>query len=252
MAKHPYQMDLKELREECRDRGISAEETAGKADLINRIILFDHSMYKPDLEPAGYKRDEQLAQRQDELDQRIEEDPREVYKLDPKALEPDRDILKSLDQRMLDVTNKVKGYQYAWAYFGLNSHMVWAKRALGWEVVTGPMPEAAEHKEVDGTRRIGDVLLMRIRRERYMELRQAAEDARLAAELGISGRLETLGEQGRRYGLKVHTDLSTVRSGDGTLLDVVEKRAGAHDVARKAVDKKLRDGTIPGMEVPHE
>lgn len=248
-------MNIPELREECRKRGMAAEETANKDDLITRCLLFDSNIKVADLPPPGYKRDEELSRRTDELDEKAEklEAEQEVYASDPQAFTPDRDILSRLDQRMLEVSEKQPGYQYCWAYFGLNGQMVWAKRAIGWEVVKGKqMPEAREHEEVDGTRRIGDVLLMRCPMERFKELEAAAADARMAQELGITSQLKELGEKARRYGLKVHEDLSQVRVGPDTLMDVVEKRAGVHDVVQGQVDKMLRKGEVPGMPAPGE
>jgi hypothetical protein len=245
-------MSIPELREECRSRGMAAEETAGKQDLITRCLLFDSNVKVADMPEPGYKRDEEMARRKDDLEERAEKmaDEQEVYAADPAAFTPDRDILSKLDQRMLAVSEKQAGYQYCWAYFGQNGQQVWAKRALGWEVVSGPMPEAKEHKVEDGTRRIGDVLLMRCKMERFMELEKAAADAREAQELGITSTIRSLGERARRYGIKIHEDLSQVRVGPDTLMDVVEKRAGAYDVAEKQVDKMLRQGKVPGMPAP--
>ena len=244
---------LDDLREDCRSRGVNAEESATRQDLIERIILFDAGMKKADMPEAGYKRDEELARRKDTLEEKIEspETP-EVYPIDPKALEEDREILyKSIDQQMIEVTNKVDGYVYAWVYYGQNSQQVWAKRALGWRVVTGPDPECIEHKEADGTRRIGDTLLMRVPYERWLQLEEDAVRRKQQQYDGIGSRLLELAEKGRSHGLKVHKDLSTVpHPTGGTLMDVVEKRSGAHDTALKHIDKKLREGDVPGVPAP--
>jgi hypothetical protein len=61
-------------------------------------------------------------------------------------------------------------------------------KALGWEIVSGPRdvaPEAWDHREVDGTRRVGDVILMRIRKERYHSLQAAERRKNLARQEGI-------------------------------------------------------------------
>jgi hypothetical protein len=35
-------------------------------------------------------------------------------------------------------------------------------------------------------------------------------------------------------------------------MDVVEKRSGAKEAALKTIDKKLRDGSVPGMPSPND
>lgn len=94
---------------------------------------------------------------------------------------------------------------------------------------------------------------MRIPSERYEMLEADAQKRKEDAHLGVGSRLLDLAERGRSYGLKVHEDLSTVRTGDGgTLMDVVEKRSGAHQTAMKHIDKKLREGDLPGMPAPSD
>ncbi len=191
---------LPELREECRDRGLTAEESANRQELIKRIMLYDAGMMEPDLPPAGYKRDEELSKRQEKLDERLDtaEDETGVHQIDPKAFEEDREILyKSIDKEMIKVTNKQDGYMYAWTYYGQNGQMVIAKRALGWRVVTGTDPECSEHKEADGTRRIGDTLLMRIPIERWHRLEEDAQRRRNLQYEGIGARLRELADRGR-------------------------------------------------------
>lgn len=253
MSKDVTNMNRDELVEECRLRGMNAEEDATRPQLMKRIILYDAGMKQSDLPPPGHARDEELAKRKDKLEEKIE-DPEtpEVYPMDPKALEEDREILyRSIDQQMIEVTNKVDGFVYAWVYYGQNSQQVWAKRALGWRVVTGPDPECIEHKEADGTRRIGDTLLMRVPYERWVQLEEDAIRRKEQAHKGIGSRLLELAEKGRSHGLRVHDDISKVpHPTGGTLMDVVEKRSGAHDTALKHIDKKLREGDVPGMPAP--
>ena len=255
MSKHVSQKSLKELQEECRSRGMNAEETASRTDLMERIIVYDAGMREPDIPEAGYKRDEEMAQRKDELDERLDkiEDETGVFKVDPEAFEEDREILyKSIDQQMVEVSNKLPDHVYCWTYFGQSGQQVWAKKALGWQVVTGTDKECEEHKEADGSRRIGDTLLMRVPRERWERLEEESLKRRESQHLGVGSRLLDLAEKGRSHGLKVHGDISTVQVGNQTLMDVVEKRSGAHKTAMKSIDKKLRDGTVPGVSSPSD
>jgi len=248
MGKQVINMNRDELVEECRTRGINAEETASRADLLMRINLFDEGMRAADLPAPGYRRDEELARRSDELAERAETEGPEVYAIDPKAVAPDREILhRSIDQQMIHVSHRDPAYEYAWIYYGLNGQMIWAKKALGWRVVTGSDKECAEYKEADGTRRIGDTLLMKIPKERYAELEEMAQKRRDEQYLGIKARLQELSE---KSGIKVHEDLADVSIGGRSLADVMENKAAARDVAMQHIDKKLRDGDVPGIPSP--
>ena len=120
----------------------------------------------------------------------------------------------------------------------------------GGRVVTSTDPECSEYREADGTRRIGDCLLMRIPIEQFHKLEQLQAEARAAQQRSVGSRLHELGQKAARYGLKVHEDLSTVKVGPHTLMDVVEKRTGAHQTAMGHVDAMLRQGAVPGMPAP--
>jgi len=249
--KHVSTMSLDELREECRNRGLDAQEGAMRTDLMERIILHDAGLTQPDLPEPGYKRDEELARRTDALEEKIETEAPEVYPIDPKAFEEDREILhRSIEKQMVQVSEKDLNYIYCWTYYGQNSQQVWAKKALGWEVVTGDMKEAREHIEADGTRRIGDTLLMRVRKERFEQLEADATRRRQLQHDSVGSRLLELEDKARGYGLRVHQSLDTVQVGNQTLMDVVERRSAAKQTAMKHIDKKLRDGTVPGMPAP--
>lgn len=248
MSKQIIHMDRNELVEECRKRGISAEEGVGRGELLMRVQAYEEGIRKADLPPPGYKRDEELARRTDELAERAETEGPEVYGIDPSKVEPDREILyKSIDQQMIHVTNKDPESMYAWIYYGLNGQMIWAKKALGWRVVTGDDPECQEYKEADGTRRIGDVLLMKISKERYLELEQMSEKRRDEQYLGIKSRLQELSD---KSGIKIHEDLADVSIGGRSLESIMERKAAAQDVAMEHIDKKLRDGDVPGIPSP--
>jgi hypothetical protein len=213
-----------------------------------RINLFEEGMRTPDLPPPGYQRDEALARRSDDLAERAETEGPEVYGIDPNKVAPDREILyKSIDQQMVEVSNKQPGWMYAWIYYGLNGQMIWAKKALGWQVVTGSDKECSEYKEADGTRRIGDTLLMKIPKERWLELEERAAKRRDEQYLGIKARLQELSE---KSGIKVHEDISKVDIGGRNLADVMERKAHAQELATQHIDKKLREGDIPGMPSP--
>jgi hypothetical protein len=85
----------------------------------------------PGLEDAGWKRDEQLAERQDNLEQAAEEatEEREIYAFDPAKFKPDNEILQYMDE--LEVIDKQPGWAYLWCYEGQNSRFVTMAMRLG-------------------------------------------------------------------------------------------------------------------------
>ncbi|RLI53354.1 MAG: hypothetical protein DRP09_15935 [Candidatus Thorarchaeota archaeon] len=157
-----------------------------------------------------------------------------VHAIDASAFKEDREILDKIN--LLEVSNKQKGYVYKWVYYGLNGQAVWRMKALGYKVVTGKMPEAIEQKEADGTRRIGDVLLMRIPEKQAKIIDKKMEEKRLRQQFGVESSLVELGSKYSRKGIKVHTGEAGINLAQG-----------AQGVASKARDKMLREGTVPGL-----
>ena len=132
------------------------------------------------LKPAGHARREQLRNRSEALQAQADAAVKEleIYGVDPKKLKAEPEILKHMNPAnyMFEVTNPVEGKVYYWER---DDHsMIAARKAVargtlgaghpGWEVVTGDMPECADLKHVDGSRKIGDVVLMRIDIESYV------------------------------------------------------------------------------------
>ena len=205
---------------------------------------------QPDsLPPAGYERDEELKRRTDALEEAAEEQFSDVGTIDPAALELDRELQDLIrGHNALEVSHADPLYVYCWTYFGLNGQMVWQKKAQGWEVVQGDMKESKEYKAEDSTRRVGDTLLMRMRRDRYAKLELAQKLVRERQELSVASEINELALKYRGRGIKVHTDQNaTFASGKG-MMDTIEKRA-ARQTALRTVDKHLRQGTVPGMEI---
>lgn len=219
---------------------------------IRIINTEDATSVDPDLEAPGWKRDEQLAEREDKLAQAAEElaEEREVEAIDPSKLEPDWDILQHINE--LQVDDKVPGFRYMWVYEGLNGQMIVKKSRLGWMVVQSNDPECPSLKDARGYRKIGDTILMRISEEKFARLAQAEEYRRLMQQKGIKGALREMGEKYRDKGFIVHDDASSVQLGrqGSSVMDVMSKRAhqhGAAQTAMKGVDGMLRKGTVPGL-----
>lgn len=217
-----------------------------------------NTVYQGDqsLPPAGYERQETLKQNADNLAEQAEKiaDAHDVHRVDPSTIEPDREILGLIDA--LQVTNAVPGYRYKWVQDQWPSHAksLEVRRTRGihvkvngkvqpaWEVVLHDMPESAELKQVGGERRVGDCILMRCRSDIYMILQQQEKIKRDRQVLGVTAEFDDLARQGRDKGIKVthgnmeRSDLRNMQS---------------NQIAKGQFDGMVRDGNIPGMEMPN-
>lgn len=200
------------------------------------------------LPPAGYSREEELRKRLDDLAEKseVKAEQLDVNTIDPKALRPDRELQHLIrDYDALEVTKKQDGYVYCWAYTGQHGQDIMRKKAKGWAVVQGNDPESREHRYEDTTRRVGDVILMRIRMDQHFVLEQHEERKRRMRE---SGAISEVKELGAKHGFKVHTDIQS--SPYFSSAQKTDVSVGAKQVALSRVDKMLREGSVPGMEVP--
>jgi len=162
------------------------------------------------LAEAGDKRREELKKRHDELMEEAEKlaselglfgVPADAFSSD----KVDREVRRAVnDTGEVYVSNADVNYKYGWIYgdpqkrFG--NRWVNAMKVLGWEVVGGPMPEAAEHKDAAGHRWVADCILMRTRLDNYLKLQQRDREKRRARQEGIKANLEAMGD---KYGVKV-------------------------------------------------
>ena len=200
-----------------------------------------------ELPPAGDERRDVLAQREDELAEQAEVRGTEGGRINPKALRVERELAQHFNE--LDVSNADPAYQYAWIWTGQHGLQIKMKLARKWEVVQGDMPEAQELRGMgaDSTRKLGDVILMRIRKDLYLQQKRDEEALRRRQQDGVTGVLVELGERHRHRGLKVHTDTSGLNP---DVLKAMESRAAARNAATDFVDENLRNGTMPGRPAP--
>ena len=213
------------------------------------------------LPPPGYKRVDELKARTDNLEQKGEElaAVTERHTLDPKHFEPIREIRYQMD--MLDVTNKDPNYEYKWVNSTAPSSApgVQVRTALStqvylnnhyqavWEIVKGDMKEALGQRQADGTRKIGDTILLRAKKELHAALTLSQQQKQMNREQSITAELEQLSFQAQRMGLAVvHPDMSVTHP---------ERMLRAERTARERpnptsdqVNQMLRDGTVPGAE----
>lgn len=200
------------------------------------------------LPPAGHARNEELQVRHDNLQQQAEKISAEHFSIqNPNVFAPERelqDLIKTRDA--LTVTNPQPGYAYAWVYTGLQGQMIWDKKAKHWETVQGIDPESREYLYTDTSRRIGDVMLMRITLDLYFLEEKKNAEKTLKVEESITSDLYMLEakSQGR---FKVHVDQET-----NPYLPGMQSGApshGAKQVALKHLDGQIRRGTVPGLPV---
>ena len=165
------------------------------------------------LKPAGHARREQLKARTDNLaemaDRAVNATDAQIYSVDEEKLKEEPEILRHLDMStfMFKVNNPVPGKVYFWERDTATDHSAVARKqaearmwlgnsAKGWQVVCGApethpeFPEAPELVQVDGVRRIGDVILMRIDLDEYTRIQKRIllatrfKESNIAMQLG--------------------------------------------------------------------
>lgn len=201
------------------------------------------------LPPAGDEQREILTEREDTLQQAAEEraDTTERGSIDPRAFRIESELAQHFNE--LEVSNQDPAYSYCWVQSGFYGRMVKAKLAEGWEVVQGDLEEAIELKGMgaDTTRRLGDVILMRVTKDRHLILKRRERLKREAQELSVTGTLSELAEKYRQLGLVVHTDLKGIHP---NTVKTMQVRAQARQTAARTMDHWLRDGRMPGAPAP--
>ena len=217
------------------------------------------------LPPPGDERREVLAERTDDLQEKAETlaDEQEVHKIDPKAMELDRELAQNWDpatMSIMNVSNKQPGWVYSWANATSQSGLqVMMKKYDGWMVVSGTDREAIEHKTADGTRRIADVLLMKIPLEKKEQLDRRDALKRERIQRGVAAELEAMGRKHRDKGLIVHTSEMSTNEGSSQRDKGFSRQTQTNDPRRRMVEKEatrvlgnMSKERIPGVPLPGE
>jgi len=198
---------------------------------------------------AGHPRREQRIERQDQLEQQAEEmsNQHDGAAIDPQALEEDAEILHDYD--FTEVSNKQPGFYYMWVSIEYPSSArgihVLQMQAEGWQVVNGNLPESSEHRTPDGTRKIGDSILMRIPEARKRRLEERDEEINRRRD---EGNVEKLREGAERIGSRL-IDLSQMTPEQRSHLERKSKQEFGAKAAMEKLGKNLKQGTVPGMRV---
>lgn len=210
------------------------------------------------LNEAGDNRREQLARKAERLIAAANKlmEQLEIEAADPSSLEVEREVRQALNElNEVYVSNQQPEYAYAWIFRDPHNEYggryVRKMQALGWEVVSGDMPEAKEHRFVDGTRVVADCLLMRIRLDRKMILEKRDRLMREAQQAGIVSRVYDLAE---RAGTRVYDKLPGFVEESLSQQANLRRQSAFRDFHRLnrdgRVDQMLRTGTIPGVPPP--
>lgn len=218
-----------------------------------------------ELPPPGDERREVLKRRDDDLQAQIERVGQSIImnNIDPKMME----IIREIQARTsyLSVSKKRPGYVYAWVTKSNFSNHKQRLEAVGYEVVQGDDEEAMELKGTSGiaagtgapdtTRQLGDVILMRIKKEFYIA-QKAREHARtLAMQVSSASTLIQMAAPYRDRGIVVGAAPNT-RMGSQLQGPQIRPRRFSSRRAQMLglfqdhhYDQALRDGTLPGLEV---
>lgn len=150
-----------------------------------------------------------------------------IERADPAKLKVENEVGSAIDFQTGDVfvsKADTARFRYAWCYRDPHNEFagvhVGRMKALGWEIVQGEMPEAWEHRHVDGTRVVADCVLLRTTLDNYRKLetmdrikRQRQQDGAatnlydLARECGVKVRnIEEMGEVGEAIAAKADAE----------------------------------------------
>lgn len=213
------------------------------------------------LPPLGDERREVLAERADNLTEAAEARSADVGAINPKAFRVENELAQHFNELELPgwvynrsiaaFTSPDGMWVPCWVQCGSSwgGRFINAKRFEGWEVVSRamhdddhfPLPEHLFY--ADGTVRLGDVLLMRIRTDRYIMNQRRRKARQRAVEEGVSGEVEELAD---RAGVKlVHTHEMSSQQ-----LDRLSKRSQAQQIAARQFDQQIREGRVAGAPAP--
>lgn len=164
---------------------------------------------------------------------------------DHKALRPVREILVAVES-LNSITGAVPGYVYTWQrYIAQNAQapvdILLLLEIDGpdgreplWEVVKGKMPEARERMASDGTRRVGDVMLLRTTQDKYDALRRYEQ-------MKVDRQLQSVEQPLHDFAAATGLEIGPLSTNHPSM-----KRGFARQVANQQFDKMVRTGRVPG------
>ena len=201
-------------------------------------------MAKPQTEPnlpaAGYERNEELKRREDNLQEQAETRASEVEVgagsiLDVKV---ENELASRFDE--LEVQGALPEYAYSWTPTHTTGRFVQQKLYKGWVIVQGEMPEAAALKGTDTTRKLGDVILMRIHKDKKAVIDRREEMKKIQQEEGVTSLLQELAE-------RANTQIYEGDNISPDMLQRMQRRSEAQTRASKMKDRWIKEGRVPGL-----
>lgn len=202
-----------------------------------------------ELPEPGHARREAQKRRQETLEQQIARlaDKMLSGEIDEKELEICNEIASKT--QYLAVHGAKPDYVYGWVSTNRHSQHVQAAKAQGWEVVQGDDPEALELKGMDGgtTRRLGDVLLMRIKKDVYIVIKAQEQLKTKRVQQASASTLVEMGMKYRDQGFSVRPYQMDSFAGP----EIRPHRLSTQGSALEQMDAALRAGTVPGLEIPN-
>jgi hypothetical protein len=205
------------------------------------------------LPPRGYLRHEELARRQDELQREAERVADKMLRgsIDPSQLEIANEIASKT--QWMSVSNADPAFVYGWVSKNRHGQHIQAMHRLGWVTVQGEDPEAIELKgtrqgtSLGTTRELGDVVLMKIPRERYIVLKALEEKRKREVQrASTAGLIELAGQY--RNNVTVRPYNMEDPYGDLSGPDIRPRNFTSKQGAVRFI-QDLREGTVPGMEI---
>lgn len=210
-----------------------------------------------ELPPPGDWRKEALKMRQDELEQAASVASKAL--IGGSAVVPltdipiENEIARHFKGDELPISNALDSHVYAWICYDSPSTakgtMVRQQLLLkGWEVVQGTsesFPEGKEYLQADGTRKVGDTILMRCRKDYYLQHKLMERQNRMELHARPDGRLDGITDIVQGVG---GIKLRDVNLDDPQMVNALN-RAHARALAEQQFTSMLKSGTIPGREV---
>lgn len=204
----------------------------------------------PPLADPGYQRDEQLKERLDQLEETAQtmNDTSGMGTIAPSAMLPDDELQQLLAKDGSEVSNPKPGHSYMWVCIeyptnarGIN---VLSLQAVGWQVVKGDDLEAVEYKTADGTRKLGDAILLRIDARRKQLLDYRIDQLNMRREGATA---EALKERARKFGINV-VDFDNMTPDQQKRLERRSQQEFSKQAATSRLAGDLRNGTVPGVQ----
>lgn len=201
------------------------------------------------LPSPGHLKDEELRRRTDNLQQAIDENSFDTGKIPDKLLEPDREILYDITQGYMQIGKNRPEYVTKWVnYVNQNGSKVWQEKAQGWQVATTrEFPEGEHLKREDRTLRVGDVLLMFIKKDLHENILKRQEERKRAQLFGVESEVRAFAAKHSN----IFTDVSSEFNGNmpAHISNRMHAKATARKVAAQHLGNRMKSGLVEGLPI---